>query len=254
MDKLTHCEQIKELEILIKDIKSEGWHLSTRDGDTGIGKTFEDLLEKKEDNYALPDFHDFEIKTHRQATRSPITLFTKSPTYPKRAISMLKNAYGYPDNYGNNNLHITIFGHKNTKSDTSRHQFGLRVDHSTQRIYIEVYSYDGNQLINDDVYWTFEDINKQLQAKIPNLALVSAQTKTENGNRYYKYTAVELLTNFNIDNLIKAIENGKMAIDLRAGSYRSGKNEGKPHDHGVAFRIKKIDLINFGEKIEIEEN
>lgn len=57
------------------------WYKSHRNGPTGIGKTFEDLLGKKEDNLPLPDFHQIELKAHDQAENSYITLFTKSPTY-----------------------------------------------------------------------------------------------------------------------------------------------------------------------------
>ncbi len=31
-------------------------------------------------------------------------------------------------------------------------------------------------------------------------------------------------------------------VDIRIGSYKSGKNKGKTHDHGTGFRIKPSDL------------
>jgi len=28
-------------------------------------------------------------------------------------------------------------------------------------------------------------------------------------------------------------------VDIRIGTYKSGSNMGKPHDHGTGFRVKK---------------
>ena len=42
-------------------------------------------------------------------------------------------------------------------------------------------------------------------------------------------------------------------IDIRIGSYKSGKNLGKTHDHGTGFRIKPEDLKNlYSEKITVK--
>ena len=47
-----------------------------------------------------------------------------------------------------------------------------------------------------------------------------------------------------------AVENDKLKIDIRIGSYRSGKNTGKYHDHGTAFRINKRDFMELFDKFE----
>jgi hypothetical protein len=38
--------------------------------------------------------------------------------------------------------------------------------------------------------------------------------------------------------------------DIRIGSYSSGKNYGKPHDHGSGFRIKEHNIIKLYSNIE----
>ena len=43
-------ENYEELKELFNKIKRKGWIKAHRTGNTGIGKTFEDLLDKKEDN------------------------------------------------------------------------------------------------------------------------------------------------------------------------------------------------------------
>ena len=56
---------IKNLYSRFEDIKKMGWVKSLRKGDTGIGKTFEELLGKTEENFEFPDFEGIEIKTKR---------------------------------------------------------------------------------------------------------------------------------------------------------------------------------------------
>lgn len=77
-----------------QDIKRRGFIPSHRTHDTGIGKTFEDLIGIIENNERRPDLNGYEIKTKRETSTSYSTLFTKSPSYPKRANAYLRNRYG----------------------------------------------------------------------------------------------------------------------------------------------------------------
>lgn len=60
-------------------IKNKGWVKSHRKHNTGIGKTFEDLMGISENNDESADFEDIEIKTQRKGSNSKVTLFTKAP-------------------------------------------------------------------------------------------------------------------------------------------------------------------------------
>lgn len=79
-----------ELKKKFIEIRNMGWVTATRSGNTAIGKTFEDLLGKIEDNLAEPDFGDIEIKSQRELSKSFVTLFTKAPSYPKSANTYLR--------------------------------------------------------------------------------------------------------------------------------------------------------------------
>ena len=79
-------ERIKDLGF----VKSN--RINNRDG--GIGNTFEDYLGVSENNLRDPDFEGFEVKTQRQITSSYITLFSKSPSFPKGANAILKEKFG----------------------------------------------------------------------------------------------------------------------------------------------------------------
>jgi len=64
-------------------LKDKGWIRSIRKGDTGIGKTVEELLGIEENNQGRPDCtyqgKEVEIKCHRMNSNAMITLFTLEP-------------------------------------------------------------------------------------------------------------------------------------------------------------------------------
>ena len=64
----------------IREIKEMGYVRSHRKGDTGIGKTLEDLLGITENNIAGPDFSIYELKSGRKDSSSMLTFFTKTPS------------------------------------------------------------------------------------------------------------------------------------------------------------------------------
>lgn len=94
-----------------KEVKSLEYVPSNRANNTGIGKTFEDYIGVVENNLDEPDLAGFEIKSHRGASCSYVTLFTKSPSFPKRANAYLKDKFGtpYEDAPSINSLHTSMF-------------------------------------------------------------------------------------------------------------------------------------------------
>lgn len=231
-------------------IKESGWHESHRKGNTGIGKTFEDLLEKEEDNLDEPDFYDIEIKTHDENGSSMITLFTKSPSNPRGANTYLRENYGILNDFGNMVLHQTVSATQRINSRLYKFEFQVFVDWEDERVYLHVFNKLG-ELIDNHIFWSFKDLEIQLNKKLKKIALVSAEKKEEKGIVYYKYNHIRLITGLNIAGLIKAIQNGDIKVDIRIGAYSSGPKKGKTHDHGTAFRIHDFNLINYAEVIDI---
>lgn len=238
---------VQNLIDLTEEITTAGWHSSTRRGSTGIGKTFEDLLNKKEDNLAAPDFFDIEIKTRSSSSNSLITLWTKSPSNPKGANSLLRERYGVPsDKFPEvKTLHVTVSGKSLTVSSKYSHNFKIRVDRKSQRVILEVYD-QSNTLIDDSTYWSFDVLTKQIEMKLKIIAIVSADVRDTPQGKEYKYHDIHLITGLTIDGLINAIESGDLKIDLRLGVYSSGKYQGKPHDYGTGFRITLKNLEKYG--------
>lgn len=63
----------------LREIRDIGFVETHRAGNTGIGKTLEDLLDIQENNIPGPDVVDTELKSLRRDSSSMLTLFTKEP-------------------------------------------------------------------------------------------------------------------------------------------------------------------------------
>ena len=95
-----------------KEIKEKGFVESHRAHDTGIGKTFEDLVKVKENNKQEVDYlNELELKSSREFSGSMVTLFTKSPSHPPSANTLLRLKFGKNEN-GLKILHTTVHGNK----------------------------------------------------------------------------------------------------------------------------------------------
>lgn len=239
MNQLNDTSVSKLVEKFLK-IKALGFVPSRRMHNTGIGKTFEDLLEKEEDNLAEADFEGIEVKSQRDTALSYITLFTKSPSFPRGANRILRDNYGALVDQSNpliKKLHTSIFGNRyNTYRDI--YGFKLDVNRSQEGLYLSVKDLETNNVILDSIGWSFNDLQKAA-LKIKTLFVVWADQKIYNGVEHFHYTKAIIYHDFNIGHFITAMENGGIMVDIRIGTYKSGSNMGKPHDHGTGFRVKR---------------
>ena len=70
---------LEEIIRKLKELKTKGYIKTHRAGQTGIGKTLEDLLGIEENNIPISNTTFAELKSARKGSKSMITLFTKSP-------------------------------------------------------------------------------------------------------------------------------------------------------------------------------
>jgi len=241
----------KELEELFKNIKNMGWIESHRKGNTGIGKTFEDLLDKKEDNLSLPDFKNIEIKSQRNASKSMITLFTKSPDYPLGVNTLLREKFGnISSKYNNKKILHTTINSKTFNTHISGNNFKISIDKKLKRLVLQVQDNQSKEIIYENAYWSFDNIQKALEHKLKYIAIVGADEKVENSKNYFKFTDIMLITGITLEKFLEALENGDIFIDIRIGVFNSEKNKGKTHDHGTGFRIKLEKLLNYATVVQ----
>jgi len=229
----TYSELIDEL----KKVKKKGFVKTHRSGDTGIGKTLEDLLGIDENNFAGPDGIDTELKAARKNAASMLTLFTKSPL-PSRINSVLLKEFGYPDRQGSHKkiLHTTIDA---VSFNTLRGKTGLKVGIEKDRI--TILSSDNHKksylLIP---YWDKITLKKSFEKKYPQLLYVKADARGESSNEEFHFNEAWLMRGFDFDNFLKLLKERTIKVDIRIGQYP----DGRPHDHGTGFRVMpdKLDL------------
>lgn len=235
-------------------VRNLGFVKSRRKNNTGIGKTFEDYIGVVENNIDEPDLFGYEIKSHREETASYITLFTKSPNFPSRANSYLKDRFGVPydDNLALKKLHTSMFASRfNTFG--SGLSFRLVNDRMRRIVKIGVYDVVSKELIDDSVGYTYDCLEKVLKKKLKDLFYVTAERKFIDEDEYFFFSKAEIYSNPSIDKFLELLDRGLIMFDIRIGSYKSGRNIGKAHDHGSGFRILESNLrLLFSERIAID--
>ena len=197
-----------------KEVKSLEYVPSNRANNTGIGKTFEDYIGVVENNLDEPDLAGFEIKSHRGASCSYVTLFTKSPSFPKRANAYLKDKFGtpYEDAPSINSLHTSMFANS-YNTYMKKYSFKLLNNPVAKTILIGVFDLNTKELLDCSVGYTYQDIQK-----------------------------ADIYTEPSFERFISLLTDGKIMYDIRIGSYKSGSKYGMPHDHGSGFRILEANI------------
>lgn len=244
-DKITHA---------FRKVKALGWIRSSRHSNTGIGKTFEDHLGIVENNCKEADIFGFEVKAHRSSSNSYVTLFTKSPSHPRRgANTYLKERFGELDqSSGLKKLHTSVFA---DRPNTYKGIYSFQLLHKKQeeKIYVGVYDIAGNRLLDQKVYYSYDDIQRVLSNKLHNLFFVEADTRCgDDGTEEFRYKSATIYTEPSLTKFLDMLDQGEIMYDIRIGSYKSGAKYGKTHDHGSGFRIREhkiVDLYSDSERI-----
>lgn len=240
-------EQVDKFRNAFLAVKANGEYVSNRIGNTGIGKTLEDAIGVIENNIDAPDLHGFEIKSQRALSESYVTLFTKAPTYPKAVNNKLRNTYGSNDSQFNDIkvLHTSIF---ETRWNThiAGFSYKLKRDDVAQKLYLLVKNMYTDDIVENDIYWTYDVLKNIFATKLENLAFIQADTRKVEGQEHFTFKACSLFYGITLDSFLTHITNGDIMFDIRIGAYKnpSSKTYGKTHDHGSGFRIKKEKLVS----------
>ena len=221
----------------LKKISDKGWVKTKRAHDTGVGKTLEDLLGIKENNIRLPDLGKIELKAKRLDSGSMLTIATKSPI-PKGINKILFEKYKYIDKGGSYNLHSTVYG-----SRSNPQSFRVLLD--TDRLLLK-------NKYGIKAYWPISIFEDVIKFKSNNIILVFAETKGKRCtlSEHFHYVDAYVLEGLNLKTFKTAVSNDRLKVDIRIGSYRKGKNKGKYHDHGTAFRISRKDFLELFDSVK----
>ena len=236
-------DDVKKLKELFLNIKKLGFIKSKRRGDTGIGYTFEELIQKPEENFPIPDYNSIEIKTYRKKSNKSIHLFSATPDgdflFPiKRVVDIL----GYPDKKMKNSKVFNVDFYGNKTRWIGYYKKGIIVvNRNNKKVDLLAFDNNGNNL-NVDISWSFDMLKNKLFLKLSNLAVISADSKYIKNEEYFHYDDIKFYKLKDFDTFIELIEKGKINICFNVGVYRYVKRIGQPHDRGVNFSIKKSDL------------
>ena len=244
--------QTKYLELLKEEfnrIIRTGYVKSGREGYTGIGKTFEDLLGKAEDTKDTPDYHGIEIKTKLGYSNSYTTLFNLTPN-GKLETQRLTKKYGYPDRVLKDKKVLNISITSNPTLVANKFYFNLKVDYTKKKVLLIIKD-SHNNLLEDKIYWSFESLEEKLVKKLQYLALVNAWPIKRNGFTYYKYYQMKFYKLRSFNQFIDLIESGMIRVSIKVGVFRDGIKKGMPHDRGTSFELKTFDFYNLFEPIYI---
>lgn len=244
-------ESMKLLEEKFNVVKEMGYVKSTRGGTTGVGKTFEDLIGKKEDRSPNPDFYGVEIKTKLYYSIRNTTLFNLNPKGKEQyETRRLVKTYGYPDKDlpEHKVLYATVYG-SCLNCIAAKFLMGLSVDYENERIILRIINLN-MELVENYVYWDFEELKERLYRKLKYLAVVNAAKKTINGDEYYHYTSIDFYKMKDFSTFLKLVEIGIVCVTFRIGIEKYGPRKGEFHDRGTSFQIKECNLTKLFDKIE----
>jgi len=209
-----------------------GYVRTHRAGNTGIGKTIEDLLGITENNIPGPNAAMIELKSARKNVSSMLTLFTKSPL-PRSANSSLLDRFGYESETGSGgkDLHTTVNA---IRHNQLRGEQGFKIEIEEDRVNLIT---SGNEIV---AYWDKETLRNSFEKKLPKLLYVKADAKGYGSHEEFWFNEGWLLSGFDFDNFVNLLREGVILVDIRIGQYV----DGRPHDHGTGFRVSqdKLDL------------
>ena len=213
----------------LQEIESMGYVETHRAGNTGIGKTLEDLLGIEENNIPGPDAVGVELKSARRNSGSMMTLFTKEPPRGSRELwaSSLVERYGYEDDDGRPALKITLhideFNNQGFRTVTDEE--GVHIEHNEDGV-IATYPLD----YLSDTY----------EAKFPEMVLVEADTQTIDGDEHFWFNEGYYLEGFNGKEFLNLIKESVIKIDLRMHL----RDSGGARNHGTGFRIRDTSKLD----------
>jgi len=220
----------------LQQIKSMEFVKSLREGPTGVGYTFEQLLGVDENNIPIPDIGGrLEIKATRRDSNSLLTLFTFNRGVWVEKQKDVIERYGYVDEKGRKAL-------KRTLTLNSEGTLRLNVNQETHSVFL--FDKEQNKVI---ATWSLYLIVGKFSTKLDRILYVLADRQTdEKGDEYFWYNEAYILSEPRPENFIKAFKDSEIAIDLRMHL----KENGTVRNRGTAFRVYEKSLLKLFAKNE----
>lgn len=211
----------------LREISAQGFITTLRAGDTGVGKTLENLLGIKDNSDKGPDFGNIELKARRLNKGNKQSLFTQVPNWEistaKSAWDILKN-YGYERN-GKLKLYCTI----DAKSPNSQGLY-LAIDDARDRLTQRHRNVD--PLPDDSVAsWDLETLRSRLVEKHSHTFWVGALARGSKADEQFHYVRAEYTRAPSVRNFEALVEAGILTVDYlikQKGNQQAATHKGFP--------------------------
>jgi len=231
-------EDIKLLKEEFRRIRTLGFVESLRDGPTGVGYTFETLLNKKEDQDTKPDFKSIELKCKLGYSKSSLCLFNCVPTRNNEsAMKYIYNTYGH-FRFGNEKDYKLFERKVYSRYAIKRfgYEFKLKVDYYNMQVIMKSY-YNGS-FVENVCHWDFKVLERKLKIKLSCLAIIQAYPYLRKNKKYYKYVKIDFYKLIGFFEFLRLIETDKVFISFYMRSALGNNGENIIKDHGVGFKLK----------------
>ena len=226
-------KKYEDIILELKKIKQKGYIKTKRRGPTGVGMTLESLVGIQENNISGPNGHQTELKSTRKTSMTPLTIFSKSPL-PKGINQELCKKFGKSTN-GKKQIYTTINA---VTQNRVYGEPGLRLVVHKSKIIIEHHTDD--KMSNP--YWDKKTLQETFERKYAKYLLyVHAERRGHGMKEEFHYTKAWLIHGFSFSRFVKLLKEGHIKVDIRIGI----DSDGKPHDHGTAFRIPESKFDRF---------
>src|SRR3712207_4387088 len=158
----------------------------------------------------------------------------------------------YDDNPALNRLHVSMFANQ-FNSCYKKYAVKLINDRQAQVVKIGFFDIETHKLIDDIVRYNYNIIDQILHRKLKELFYVTAERQYIGADEYFHFTSADIYSELSLDKFLELLDEGLIMYDIRIGSYKTGKNMGKAHDHGSGFRMLEHNVKLLYENHEIIE-
>jgi hypothetical protein len=243
-------ENLKELLARFDGVKAKGWIETLRSGHTGIGYTFETLIDIEENNDQIADFRGIEIKCKGvregfNSSNGKLNLFQKSPVwFPKMSGIDRLRMIGTEGDDGLFSLYSQV--------TTSPNNLDLRLDIATLESKINL------KKLSDPIgYWSMDSLKKRLFEKHARAVFVKAHTKSTKSKTMYFYDELVYCDTPCIQRFVDLVAKRHIVFEFIQSEKRSFNRRGvlksSVRNHGYPWRLNREELLDqlFGFQIKL---
>ena len=216
------------------EVRELGWIDTMREGDTGIGYTFETLLGIKENNDQLADFNGIEIKCKgvkedRVSNSTKINLFQAGPTWAVAATA--KERIRLLGKLGEEGLYACY-----SQLSVTPNNLGLLLDVLSAENKIDLRKH-----ADALGYWSFSQLEKRLSEKHSRTAFVKARTRGTKTATQFSYEEFVYCDHPSIERFVDLVTKRNIVFEFTM----SERADGTVRNHGYPWRLIRAEFLEY---------